>query len=230
MPLIDTIPTCTIRWAQLPPALMTIDQVFQKLNQTLKDALAPFQQGPNGNRWVYVDIYPKFKGHCDDHEGQDQDHQVEHPEEPGQYTTATTRRRSTSAADEAWFDRGLRRHEAPRLPATRPHIGVLIKQEPDHQGYGRVCQRRRPRMYRRRDLGGRHDRPWHDAAEMEAGLRRSLQCRHLSIAASGSSRLSVTERNRGTHEDAHDAGRDGPGVAPPSRRPARSPTRRPWTC
>ncbi len=63
-PLIDTIPTCTARWAQLPPALLTIDQVFQKLNQTLKDALGPFQQGPWGNRWVYVDVYPKFKGHC----------------------------------------------------------------------------------------------------------------------------------------------------------------------
>ncbi len=38
VPLIDTIPTCTIRWAQLPPALEILDQVFQKLNQTLKDA------------------------------------------------------------------------------------------------------------------------------------------------------------------------------------------------
>ena len=25
--------------------------------------MAPFQQGPSGNRWVYVDIYPKFKSH-----------------------------------------------------------------------------------------------------------------------------------------------------------------------
>src|SRR5262249_43534027 len=62
--LIDTIPTCTARWLQLPPALTLIDQVFQKLNQTLKDAMGPFQQGPSGNRWVYVDVYPKFKSHC----------------------------------------------------------------------------------------------------------------------------------------------------------------------
>jgi hypothetical protein len=41
-----------------------IDQVVQKLNQTLKDALAPFQQASNGYRWVYVDVYPKFKSHC----------------------------------------------------------------------------------------------------------------------------------------------------------------------
>jgi hypothetical protein len=62
--LVDTIPTCMTRWSQLPAALTVIDQVFQKLNQTIKDALAPFQAGPNGSRWVYVDVYPKFKNHC----------------------------------------------------------------------------------------------------------------------------------------------------------------------
>ena len=60
---VDSQISCLLRWAQLPPALTTIDQVFQKLNQTLKDSLAPFWQGPNGWRWVYVDIYPKFKSH-----------------------------------------------------------------------------------------------------------------------------------------------------------------------
>ena len=62
--LVDTIVTCMARWNQLPAALALIDQVFQKMNQTLKDALAPFQSGPNGYRWVYVDVYPKFKDHC----------------------------------------------------------------------------------------------------------------------------------------------------------------------
>lgn len=62
--LIDTTQTCMNRWSQLPPALTVLDQVFQKLNQTLKDAVAPFQSGPNGYRWVYVDVYPKFKSHC----------------------------------------------------------------------------------------------------------------------------------------------------------------------
>ena len=60
---VDSQIACDARWAQLPPALTTIDQVFQKLNTTLKNALAPFQAGPNGNRWVFVDVYPKFKGH-----------------------------------------------------------------------------------------------------------------------------------------------------------------------
>jgi hypothetical protein len=64
VPLIDTAPTCAVRWAQLPPALEILDQAFQKMNQTLKDAMVPFQAGPNGSRWVYADAYPKFKGHC----------------------------------------------------------------------------------------------------------------------------------------------------------------------
>jgi hypothetical protein len=62
--LVDTISTCMTRWNQLPAALTMLDQVFQKLNQTLKEALTPFQAGPNGYRWVYVDVYPKFKSHC----------------------------------------------------------------------------------------------------------------------------------------------------------------------
>jgi hypothetical protein len=59
----DSETSCLQRWNELPPALRTIDQVFQKLNQTLKDSLAPFWAGSNGWRWVYVDIYPKFKDH-----------------------------------------------------------------------------------------------------------------------------------------------------------------------
>jgi hypothetical protein len=61
--VIDAMQSCLQRWLQLPVALTLIDQAFQKLNQTLKDALVPFQSGPNGYRWVYVDVYPKFKGH-----------------------------------------------------------------------------------------------------------------------------------------------------------------------
>ena len=63
-PLIDTAATCTVRWVQLPPALLLLDQAFQKLNTSLKEAMAPFNQGPNGNRWVYVDAYTPMKDHC----------------------------------------------------------------------------------------------------------------------------------------------------------------------
>src|SRR5215510_6451392 len=41
-PLIDTIPTCTARWVQLPPALEMIDQVFKKLNTTIANAVSTF--------------------------------------------------------------------------------------------------------------------------------------------------------------------------------------------
>ena len=61
--VIDALQSCLQRWLQLPIALTLIDQAFQKLNQTLKDAVASFQQGPSGYRWVFVDVYPKFKGH-----------------------------------------------------------------------------------------------------------------------------------------------------------------------
>jgi hypothetical protein len=61
--VIDAMMSCLQRWYQLPPALTLIDQAFQKLNQTIKDSVASFQTGPNGYRWVFVDIYPKFKGH-----------------------------------------------------------------------------------------------------------------------------------------------------------------------
>lgn len=61
--VIDAMISCLQRWMQLPVALEVIDKVFQKLNKTLADSVAPFQSGPNGYRWVLVDVYPKFKGH-----------------------------------------------------------------------------------------------------------------------------------------------------------------------
>lgn len=61
--VIDALQSCLQRWTQLPIALNLIDQAFQKLNQTLKESVASFQTGPNGYRWVFVDVYPKFKGH-----------------------------------------------------------------------------------------------------------------------------------------------------------------------
>jgi len=62
-PLVDTIPTCTARWVQLPPALDMIDQVFQKLNSTISTAVSPFAIGSNG-RFVFVNTYDKMRDHC----------------------------------------------------------------------------------------------------------------------------------------------------------------------
>jgi hypothetical protein len=59
----DTIPTCTIRWILLPPALISLDQVVRKLNTTIETVVAPFTQSSQG-RFVFVNPYEKFADHC----------------------------------------------------------------------------------------------------------------------------------------------------------------------
>jgi hypothetical protein len=61
--LIDTVATCITRWGQLPMALTAIDLAIQKLNTTIKNAVAPFATGSAG-RFVYVDTYTKTRSHC----------------------------------------------------------------------------------------------------------------------------------------------------------------------
>lgn len=61
--LIDTIPTCIARWVLLPPALVTLDQVVQKLNTTIKEVVDKFFTGSQG-RFFFVNPYDKFKSHC----------------------------------------------------------------------------------------------------------------------------------------------------------------------
>jgi hypothetical protein len=61
--LVDTIPTCTIRWVFLPPALITLDQVVKKLNKTIEEVVQRFTQSSQG-RFVFVNPYDKFKDHC----------------------------------------------------------------------------------------------------------------------------------------------------------------------
>lgn len=61
--LVDTIPTCLIRWVFLPPALVTLDQVVKKLNTKIADVVQRFTQSSQG-RFVFVNPYDKFKDHC----------------------------------------------------------------------------------------------------------------------------------------------------------------------
>ena len=133
VPLIDTIPTCTARWSQLPPALLTIDQVFQKLNQTLKDSMAPFQQGPIGYRWVYVDVYPKFKGHCMTMKVQLKT-TVEHPEQNGAVHQHDSPEVNFGCSP-TWFVEGSTGTKSPQYldPAA---IGVLINKSQTTKGMG----------------------------------------------------------------------------------------------
>jgi hypothetical protein len=133
VPLVDTIPTCTARWVQLPPALEVLDQVFQKLNQTLKDAMTPFQQGPNGWRWVYVDAYPKFEDHCMTMKVQIKT-TVEHPEEEGavhQHDSPEV----NFGCDPTWFVEGDTGTKSPDYlePAA---IGVLVNKSQTTKGMG----------------------------------------------------------------------------------------------
>ncbi len=82
VPLIDTIPTCSIRWAQLPPALATIDAAVKKLNSAIKAGVANFQLAANGQRFVYVDTYETLRDHCMKMEVTIKT-KVEHPEQSG---------------------------------------------------------------------------------------------------------------------------------------------------
>jgi hypothetical protein len=56
----DTITSCTIRWTNFPSALSTADQVIQKLNSTIQNAVQPFYVATQG-RFIYVDVYTRFK-------------------------------------------------------------------------------------------------------------------------------------------------------------------------
>lgn len=59
----DTIPTCIARWVLLPPALITLDQVVKKLNETIEGEVKKFEEASQG-RFVFVNPYDKFKDHC----------------------------------------------------------------------------------------------------------------------------------------------------------------------
>ena len=49
-----------MRWAQLPPALVTIDTVFKKLNETIAEAVEPFFIGSQG-RFQLVETHPDHR-------------------------------------------------------------------------------------------------------------------------------------------------------------------------
>jgi hypothetical protein len=61
--LVDTIPTCIARWILLPPALVTLDQVFKQLNSTIQAVVQRLATGNQG-RFVYVNTYDEFNDHC----------------------------------------------------------------------------------------------------------------------------------------------------------------------
>lgn len=132
VPLIDTIPTCTARWVQLPPALETIDQVFKKLNTTIENAVKPFAIG-SGSRFVYVDTYTKTRDHCMKMEVEIKT-KVEHPEEDGVVHDHDSPK-VNFGCDENWYVEGEDGTKMPDYldPAA---IGILIQKSQTTSGMG----------------------------------------------------------------------------------------------
>jgi hypothetical protein len=59
----DTIPTCTIRWMLLTPALVTMDQITKKLNSTIEAVVKKFALASQGS-FYFVNPYDAFETHC----------------------------------------------------------------------------------------------------------------------------------------------------------------------
>ena len=134
VPLIDNIATCSIRWAQFPPALVTIDQVFKKLNTTIQNALKPFQQGPSANRYVFVDTYTKTRDHCMKMDVQMKT-TVEHPELEGQVHHHDNFTSVSFGCDDPWYVEGSDGTKIPEyLAPSTP--GVLIDKSQTTKGMG----------------------------------------------------------------------------------------------
>ena len=133
LPLIDTIVTCTIRWMQLPPALVLLDRTIGRLNQTITDAVKPFQLAANGQRFVVVDGYTKLRDHCMKMEVEIKT-KVEHPEQNGAVHDHNSPKVNFGCSD-PWFVEGDDGTKEPTylIPAT---LGVLIQQSQTTSGMG----------------------------------------------------------------------------------------------
>src|SRR5580765_3785048 len=132
-PLIDTIPTCLARWVLLPPALIMLDQVVQKLNTTIANAVAPFANSTAG-RFVFVNTYDKMRDHCMKMEVSFKT-QVEHPEEDGAVHEHDSPSAVNFGCDQPWFVAGSDGTDTPFYldPAA---IGVLIQESQTTSGMG----------------------------------------------------------------------------------------------
>jgi hypothetical protein len=132
-PLIDTIPTCLARWVLLPPALIMLDQVVQKLNTTIANAVAPFANSTAG-RFVFVNTYDKLRDHCMKMEVSFKT-EVEHPEEDGAVHEHDSPSAVNFGCDQPWFVAGSDGTDTPFYldPAA---IGVLIQESQTTSGMG----------------------------------------------------------------------------------------------
>jgi hypothetical protein len=58
----DAVQLCTTQWSPFSSALAIADQVIQKLNTTIKNAVSPFTTASQGH-FIFVNPYDKFKDH-----------------------------------------------------------------------------------------------------------------------------------------------------------------------
>jgi hypothetical protein len=61
--LVDTIPTCLIRWILLPPVLVILDQIVKEMNKTIEAVVKKFTIASQG-RFYFVNPYDAFEDHC----------------------------------------------------------------------------------------------------------------------------------------------------------------------
>jgi hypothetical protein len=132
VPLIDTIPTCTARWVQLPPALELLDQAIKKLNTTIANSVSTFSNYTQG-RFVFVNTYDKMRDHCMEMKVTIKT-TVEHPEEEGAVHQHDSQEINFGCSS-SWFKAGDDGTDTPfyLLPAA---IGVLTNESQTTKGMG----------------------------------------------------------------------------------------------
>ena len=131
--LMDTALTCTLRWAQLPPALLVIDEVFKQLNTTIANAVKPFTIG-SGGRIIFVNTYDKMRDHCMKMEVEIKT-TVEHPEEQGAVHEHNSLKVNFGCS-EPWFVAGQDGTASPFMYLQPATPGVLVKASQTTSGMG----------------------------------------------------------------------------------------------
>jgi hypothetical protein len=127
----DTIPTCTIRWILLPPALVTLDQVIKKLNKTIDEVVKQFETASQG-RYFFVNPYDKFKDHCMKMEVEIKT-KVYHPTN----TVHDHNSKNDFGCDDPWIvSDGENGNKSPFLYLTPAVTGVLILATQETVGMG----------------------------------------------------------------------------------------------
>ena len=121
-----------------PAGADDLDQVFQKLNKTIKDALAPFQAGPNGGAGS-TSTLPEVQGPLHEDGGHHQD-QGQHPGQIGRRPRPRVAE-ADFGCDDTWYVEGS---DGTKLPnyLSRPRSASSIEGSRTPPGWASVSRRR----------------------------------------------------------------------------------------